>query len=92
MRALILALILLILPGPAFTAPGICVGPVCADEIHRSEISPSQFSLRLVDQRGQHERLLVDCRDGVLSPSVGPVDRGYARAVAKRACRSAASG
>jgi hypothetical protein len=41
------------------------------------------------DQRGQHERLLVDCRDGVLSPREGLVDRGYAAALAKRACRIA---
>lgn len=88
MRALLLALVLLIMPAPALTAPGFCVGPVCAEAIHRSEKHPSQFSMRMVDQTGQHERLLIDCRDGAVSPSVGPVDRGYARAVARRACRA----
>jgi hypothetical protein len=47
------------------------------------------LKLRVSDQRGQHERLLVDCRDGVLSPQEGLVDRGYAAALAKRACRIA---
>jgi hypothetical protein len=31
----------------------------------------------------------VDCRNGVLSPQAGPVDRGYAAAMARRACRLA---
>jgi hypothetical protein len=30
---------------------------------------------------------VVDCRDGVLSPLSGPVERGYAAAVARRAPR-----
>jgi hypothetical protein len=33
--------------------------------------------------------VLVDCRDGQLSPSIGPVERGHARAVALKACRLA---
>jgi hypothetical protein len=62
---------------------------VCADQIQRSELLAWQLKLRVSDQRGQHERLLVDCRDGVLSPREGLVDRGYAAALAKRACRIA---
>ena len=38
---------------------------------------------------GHHERVVVDCRDGVISPRVGQVERGYAGAVARRACRLA---
>ena len=75
---------------PSLASPGLCVGLVCADQIQRSEPMPWQLKLRVSDQRGQHERLLVDCRDGVLSPSIGQIDRGYAGAVAKRACRIAA--
>lgn len=74
---------------PGATSPGLCVGLVCADQIQRSERLPWQLKLRVSDQRGQHERLLVDCRDGVLSPREGLVDRGYAAALAKRACRIA---
>ncbi|MFO7629469.1 MAG: hypothetical protein R6W06_08135 [Prochlorococcaceae cyanobacterium] len=87
-----LALLLQLLPGftrPALGAPGLCVGPVCADEISRSAKHHWQLRLRLGDQRGQHERLVVDCRNGVLSPLAGPVERGYAAAVARRACRLA---
>ena len=40
-------------------------------------------------QQGQHERLVVDCRNGGVSPLAGPVERGYAAAVARRACRLA---
>ena len=88
--ALLLAIALL-LGGvqPSAASPGLCVGLVCADEIQRSEQLPWQLKLRVSDQRGQHERLLVDCRDGVLSPREGLIDRGYAAAVSKRACRIA---
>jgi len=74
---------------PSAASPGLCVGLVCADQIQRSERLPWQLKLRVSDQRGHHERLLVDCRDGVLSPREGLVDRGYAAALAKRACRIA---
>ena len=74
---------------PALGAPGICVGPVCGDEIHRSAKHHWQLRLRVNDQQGQHERLVVDCRNGVLSALAGPVERGYAAAVARRACRLA---
>ena len=88
--ALLLAIGLLVgaVP-PGAASPGLCVGLVCADQIQRSELLPWQLKLRVSDQRGQHERLLVDCRDGVLSPREGLVDRGYAAALAKRACRIA---
>lgn len=88
--ALLLTVVLLVgVIQPSAASPGLCVGLVCADQIQRSERLPWQLKLRVSDQRGQHERLLVDCRDGVLSPQEGLVDRGYAAALAKRACRIA---
>jgi hypothetical protein len=70
-------------------APGLCVGPVCGDEITRSAKHHWQLRLRVNDQQGHRERVVVDCRDGVISPQVGQVERGYAAAVARRACRLA---
>ena len=88
--ALLLTVVLLLgAIQPSAASPGLCVGLVCADQIQRSERLPWQLKLRVSDQRGQHERLLVDCRNGVLSPQEGLVDRGYAAALAKRACRIA---
>ena len=88
-----LSLVMWLLPvlqvGPAWAAPGVCVGPVCADEISRSAKHHWQLRLRVSDQQGQHERLVVDCRNGGVSPLAGPVERGYAAAVARRACRLA---
>lgn len=72
---------------PAAAAPGLCVGPVCGDQFQRSSAYPWQLRLRVSDQQGRHERLLIDCRNGVVSPLEGPVERGYAGAVARRACR-----
>jgi hypothetical protein len=72
---------------PAAASPGICVGPVCGDGFARSSTYPWLLRLRVVDQQGRHERLAIDCRSGVLTPLDGPVERGYARAVAQRACR-----
>jgi hypothetical protein len=84
------ALLILLLQAPLVdAAPGLCVGPVCGDEITRSAKHHFQLRLRLSDQRGHHERVVVDCRDGHLSPSSGPVERGHARAVALRVCRLA---
>jgi len=80
------------LAGPAAAAPGLCVGPVCGDTISRSALHHWQLRLRLSDGRGQQERVVVDCRDGRLSPLVGPVERGYAAAVARRVCRLAGEG
>ena len=74
-------------PAPAAASPGLCVGPVCGDGFTRSAKHGFQLRLRLSDQRGHHERITVDCRDGRISPSLGPVDRGYGSAVARRACR-----
>ena len=74
---------------PVAAAPGLCVGPICGDEITRSAKHHWQLRLRVNDQQGQHERLVVDCRNGVLSPLAGPVERGYAAALARKACRLA---
>jgi hypothetical protein len=68
------------------------VGPVCGDEFSRSAEYHWQLRLRLSDQQGHRERLVVDCRNGALSPQQGPVERGYAGAVARRACRLAGEG
>jgi hypothetical protein len=87
--ALALLLSLVLLTAPAVAAPGLCIGPVCGDEISRSAKNHFQLRLRLTDQRGQRERVVVDCRDGQLSPRQGPVERGHALAVARRACRLA---
>lgn len=73
----------------AEAAPGLCVGPVCGDTFTRAEPYPWQLRLRVQDQWGHRERLVVDCRDGSISPLVGPVERGYAAAVGRRACRMA---
>jgi hypothetical protein len=43
--------------------------------------------VRLNDQMGHHERVTIDCRDESLSPSQGLIERGYARALARKACR-----
>ena len=74
---------------PALAAPGLCVGPVCGDAFTRSAKHVFQLRLRLSDQSGHHERITVDCRDGRISPAIGPVERGYGAAVARRACRLA---
>lgn len=86
--AALLAL-LLSMPLKAHAAPGLCVGPVCGDEIKRSAKHHWQLRLRVGDQQGHHERLVVDCRDGLISPMAGPVDRGYVSAVTRRVCRLA---
>jgi hypothetical protein len=78
-----------LLAAPAEAAPGVCVGPVCGDEISRSAKHHFQLRLRLTDQQGHRERVVVDCRDARVSPEAGPVERGHARAVARRACRLA---
>ena len=74
---------------PASPAPGLCVGPVCGDEITRSAKHHFQLRMRVSDQQGHRERLIVDCRTAELSPAAGLVERGYAAAVARRACRLA---
>ena len=74
---------------PVAAAPGLCVGPICGDEITRSAKHPFQLRMRVSDQLGHRERLTVDCRNGSLSPAAGLVERGYAAAVARKACRLA---
>jgi hypothetical protein len=74
---------------PAAAAPGLCVGPVCGDEITRSAKHHFQLRMRVSDQQGHRERLTVDCRTAGLSPAAGLVERGYAAAVARKACRLA---
>jgi hypothetical protein len=73
--------------GAALAAPGLCVGPVCGDEISRSAKYHWQLRLRVSDQENHRERILVDCRNGGISPQLGPVDRAYVAAVARRYCR-----
>jgi len=90
--SLVLAFVLALPALPALASPGLCVGPVCGDEFSRSALYHWQLRLRVNDQQGHRERLVVDCRTGALSPQQGLVERGYASAVARRACRLAAEG
>jgi hypothetical protein len=86
------SMLLIVLLGgapPAEAAPGLCVGPVCGEGFERSGAYPWQMRMRVQDPWGHRERLLVDCRDGSISPFLGPVERGYASAVGRRACRQA---
>ena len=91
-QALVLLLLLVQASLPALAAPGLCVGPVCGDEFSRSAQYHWQLRLRVNDQQGHRERLVVDCRNGALSPQQGLVERGYAGAVARRACRLSGEG
>jgi hypothetical protein len=75
--------------GWALASPGLCLGPVCGEEITRSAKYHWQLRLKLNDHQGHRERVVVDCRSGLLSPRVGPVERDYAVALARRACRLA---
>ena len=84
---LLLCTVLVSAAPPAFASPGLCVGPVCGDAFTRSAKHVFQLRMRLSDQSGHHERITVDCRDGRISPEVGPVERGYGAAVARRACK-----
>jgi len=74
---------------PVLASPGLCTGPVCADGITRSAKNHWQLVLRLNDQQGHREKVVMDCRAGVLSPMAGQVDRSYATAIGRRACRLA---
>ena len=60
---------------PVWASPGLCTGPVCADGITRSAKNHWQLVLRLNDQQGHREKVVMDCRAGVLSPMAGQVDR-----------------
>ncbi len=81
--------ITLISPDRAFAAPGLCTGVVCADEITRSAKNHWQLRMRLEDQQGHRERVVMDCRNLQLSPRGGLVDRIPATALGRRACRLA---
>ena len=70
-------------------SPGLCTGPVCADDITRSAKNHWQLVLKLNDQLGHREKVVMNCRAGQLSPMSGPVDRAYATAIGRRACRLA---
>ena len=93
-RLLLLSLIYVALSIPAIplavqAGPGLCTGPVCADSISRSAKNHWQLTLKLEDQQGHRERVIMDCRQLVMSPRIGLVDRGYAIAVGRCACRLA---
>lgn len=92
MRRFLLSVAVLIglsFPPGAMASPGLCTGPVCADGITRSAKNHWQLVLRLNDQQGHREKVVMDCRAGVLSPRAGQVERGYATAIGRRACRLA---
>ena len=95
MRVLTLAarlfglLIGLVSPLRVEASPGLCTGPVCADDITRSAKNHWQLVLKLNDQLGHREKVVMNCRAGQLSPMSGPVDRAYATAIGRRACRLA---
>ena len=76
-------------PASVLASPGLCTGPVCADDITRSAKNHWQLVMRLNDQQGHREKVVMDCRAGVLSPMAGQVERGYATALGRRACRLA---
>ena len=77
---------------PVWASPGLSTGPVCADAITRSAKNHWQLVLRLNDQQGHREKVVLNCRAGQLSPIAGPVDRPYATALGRRACRLSWSG
>ena len=95
MRVLTLAALLfglltgLVSPLRVEASPGLCTGPVCADDITRSAKNHWQLVLKLNDQIGHREKVVMNCRAGQLSPMSGPVDRAYATAIGRRACRLA---
>lgn len=98
MRVLTLAALLfglltgLVSPLRVDASPGLCTGPVCADDITRSAKNHWQLVLKLNDQLGHREKVVMNCRAGQLSPMSGPVDRAYATAIGRRACRLAGEG
>ena len=79
----------MIFPAPVHASPGLCTGPVCADDITRSAKNHWQLVLKLNDQLGHREKVVMNCRAGQLSPMSGPVDRAYATSIGRRACRLA---
>ena len=59
-----------LLPSSALASPGLCTGPVCADGITRSAKNHWQLVMRLNDQQGHREKVVMDCRAKVLSPGL----------------------
>ena len=86
-NVLTLIAIALMSPVSALASPGLCTGVVCADEITRSAKNHWQLRMRLEDQQGHRERVVMDCRNQQLSPRGGLVDRIPATALGRRACR-----
>ena len=86
---ILVSVLSVVFAGVVDAAPGLCTGPVCADGITRSAKNHWQLVLRLNDQQDHRERVVMDCRAGVLSPRAGQVDRGLATALGRRACRLA---
>ena len=82
----------LLFPGAVYASPGLCTGPVCADDITRSAKYHWQLVLKLNDQLGHREKVVMNCKAGQLSPMNGPVDRAYATSIGRRACRLAGEG
>ena len=82
----------LLFPRAVFASPGLCTGPVCADDITRSAKYHWQLVLKLNDQLGHREKVVMNCKAGQLSPMNGPVDRAYATSIGRRACRLAGEG
>ena len=93
LAALVMGLVIgLMSPGTVNASPGLCTGPVCADDITRSAKNHWQLVLKLNDQLGHREKVVMNCRAGQLSPISGPVDRAYATSIGRRACRLAGEG
>ncbi len=93
LAALVMGLVIgLISPATVEASPGLCTGPVCADDITRSAKNHWQLVLKLNDQLGHREKVVMNCRAGQLSPMSGPVDRAYATSIGRRACRLAGEG
>lgn len=86
---LLLCLLNLLIVSAVTAAPGLCTGPICADNISRSAKNHWQLVLRLNDQQGHREKVVMDCKASALSPRAGLVDRSFALALGKRACRLA---
>lgn len=93
LAALVMGLMIgLVFPSAVIASPGLCTGPVCADDITRSAKNHWQLVLKLNDQLGHREKVVMNCRAGQLSPMSGPVDRAYATSIGRRACRLAGEG
>ena len=93
LAALVIGLVAgLVFSGAVHASPGLCTGPVCADDITRSAKNHWQLVLKLNDQLGHREKVVMNCKAGQLSPMTGPVDRAYATSIGRRACRLAGEG